>query len=158
MSSSLYDADTLVWSEQQAALLRRLAAGERVNEAVDWENVIEEIEDVGRAQISGFQSLLRQALVHLLRIHGDPAGPVTHWRSETIGFLSDARDRFAPSMRQRIDLAKLYRRARDQAASAIPGADLPPECPVTLDDLVADRPDIAALEQRFASPTSTGGH
>ena len=31
----LYDADVLEWSEQQARLLRQLAAGERLNEAVD---------------------------------------------------------------------------------------------------------------------------
>ena len=36
---SLYGRDALAWSEQQAALLRRLAAGERLNEAVDWANV-----------------------------------------------------------------------------------------------------------------------
>ena len=45
--SDLYDTDTASWCEQQAALLRRLAAGERVNDQVDWENVVEEIEDVG---------------------------------------------------------------------------------------------------------------
>ena len=33
--SDLYEADILLWSEQQAALLRRLAAGERVNEQID---------------------------------------------------------------------------------------------------------------------------
>ena len=38
---SEYDTDILIWSERQAALLRRVAAGERVNDQVDWENVIE---------------------------------------------------------------------------------------------------------------------
>jgi Domain of unknown function DUF29 len=43
-----YDADILLWSEHQAALLRRRAAGELVNEAeMDWPNIAEEIEDVG---------------------------------------------------------------------------------------------------------------
>ena len=40
---SLYDADVVPWSEQQAALLRRLAAGERVDDAVDWPNLVEEV-------------------------------------------------------------------------------------------------------------------
>ena len=44
---SLYDTDALAWSEQQADLLRRLAGGERLNEAVDWPNVIEEVADAG---------------------------------------------------------------------------------------------------------------
>jgi len=42
-----HDTDILTWSERQAALLRRLATGERVNNQVDWEHVAEEIESVG---------------------------------------------------------------------------------------------------------------
>ena len=38
--SNLYDTDAVQWSERQAELLRRLAAGERVNDQVDWENVV----------------------------------------------------------------------------------------------------------------------
>src|SRR5438270_13014652 len=44
-----YDTDILTWSERQAALLRRIAAGERINDEVDWPNVVEEIESVGRS-------------------------------------------------------------------------------------------------------------
>jgi len=43
--TDLYDADILAWSEHQAALLRRRAAGELVNEAdLDWPNLADEIE------------------------------------------------------------------------------------------------------------------
>jgi hypothetical protein len=35
-----YDTDLLTWSERQAALLRRRAAGELMNDAeIDWANV-----------------------------------------------------------------------------------------------------------------------
>ena len=44
--SNLYDTDILAWSERQADLLRRVAAGERANDQVDWGNVAEEIEDI----------------------------------------------------------------------------------------------------------------
>lgn len=44
-----YDTDVLLWSERQAALLRRMGAGERVNDQVDWPNVAEEIESLGRS-------------------------------------------------------------------------------------------------------------
>jgi hypothetical protein len=40
MPDDLYERDILVWSEKQAALLRRLARGEGLNEAVDWDHVI----------------------------------------------------------------------------------------------------------------------
>jgi hypothetical protein len=46
--SDHYDTDILRWAEHQTDLLRRLAAGERMNDQVDWENVVEEIGRVAR--------------------------------------------------------------------------------------------------------------
>ena len=46
-----YDTDILIWSEHQAELLRRVAAGEQVNEAPDWPNIIDEVESVGNEQL-----------------------------------------------------------------------------------------------------------
>ena len=52
-TTDLYDNDIVFWREQQADLLRRRAAGERMNDAeIDWPNVAEEIEDVGKCQRS----------------------------------------------------------------------------------------------------------
>ncbi len=48
----LYDADVLEWSEHQARLLRQHAAGKPGNEAPDWTNIIEEVESVGRSQLT----------------------------------------------------------------------------------------------------------
>ena len=70
--SDAYESDILLWSERQAQLLRRLAAGERVNDLVDWENVIEEVESVGSEQLHAVESLLLQALVHILKAQGWP--------------------------------------------------------------------------------------
>ncbi len=47
MPDGLYERDFLLWSEAQADLLRRLAAGELVNAAVDWPNLIDEVWDLG---------------------------------------------------------------------------------------------------------------
>jgi hypothetical protein len=63
MPDDLYDRDALAWSEHQADLLRRLARGERVND-VDWAHVVEEIEDVGLAELHAVESCLDQMLVH----------------------------------------------------------------------------------------------
>src|SRR6478736_600932 len=48
---SEYDTDILRGSERQAEPLRRVATGERVNDQVDWENVIDEVESVGNEQL-----------------------------------------------------------------------------------------------------------
>ena len=74
--NDLYEDDVLLWSEQQAALLRRLAAGERVNEQIDWENVIDEVESVGLEQLYAVESSLVQALVHMLKAEAWPLSAV----------------------------------------------------------------------------------
>src|ERR1700676_986513 len=98
MPNDLYDRDILIWSEQQADLLRRLERGERVN-GVDWAHVVEEIEDVGLSELHSVQSYLNLMLVHLLKIHGSQGGQaIGHWRSEIVAFQKNAARRFAPSM------------------------------------------------------------
>ena len=139
---SEYEADILLWSERQAELLRRLATGERVNDQVDWENLIEEVESVGNEQLHAVNSLLRQALLHMLKAEAWPlSSEVPHWQAEARGFRADAADRYAPSMRQRINLARIYQLARRGLPETIDGqAPLPmPEiCPVALDELLSD--------------------
>jgi hypothetical protein len=151
MPGSLYEHDVLVWAEQQAGLLRRLAEGERVNDAVDWPNVIEELQDVGLSELHACESLLRQALVHLLKARGWPDAPA--WRGETVGFLADAGERFTPSMRQRISLSGLYRKALRQVRTGAEPGDLPrplPDlCPFTLDDLLTEDADVEALAAKL---------
>jgi hypothetical protein len=109
--SNLYDTDILLWSKRQAELLRRVAIGAVVNEPPDWANIIEEIESVGSEQLHAVASLLVQALTHMLKAEAWPLSrAVPHWQAEARRFRGDAADRFAPSMRQRIDLVRLYRR------------------------------------------------
>src|SRR5947199_6799 len=104
-----YEKDILLWSEHQAGLLRRIATGELVNGQVDWENVIEEVESVGRSQLDAVESLLFQALVHMLKAEAWPLSlTAPSWRADARGFRAQARRRFAPSMRQRIDLPGIY--------------------------------------------------
>jgi hypothetical protein len=52
-----YDTDIVRWSERQAVLLRQHAAVARANDpALDWPNIIEEIESVGRSEGSALAS------------------------------------------------------------------------------------------------------
>jgi hypothetical protein len=139
--ADLYDSDILLWSERQAALLRQAADGMRVNaEAPDWPNIIEEIESVGRSELNAVQSLLVQALLHDLKIAAWPQSrDVPHWRAEARGFRDDAAEAFTPSMRQRIDVAKLYQRALHRLPDSMDGQPplpVPPICPSTLDELL----------------------
>ena len=140
----------MFWVERQAGLLRRLEHGERVNETIDWPNLIEEVEDLGRSELNAFEGLVLQALIHLLKIEAWPASAARrHWKAEAVVFLAGARRRFTPSMRQKIDLAALYRDALrvvriDNDDSGVP-AVLSETCGVTLDQLLAE--DLPTLSR-----------
>jgi Domain of unknown function DUF29 len=137
-----YDTDILLWSERQAALLRQHAVGARENDAIDWPNIIEEIESVGNEQRFAVESNLMQALIHMLKAAAWPLSPaVPHWQAEARVFRSNAESRFTPSMRQRLDLARIYRRALRGLPETIDGQPplpVPDLCPVTLEDLLSD--------------------
>jgi hypothetical protein len=139
---SQYDDDILVWSEAQAALLRLRASGELVNDTdLDWRNLAEEIEDVGWSELYSVKSLLGQTLRHMLKAEAWPLSrDAPSWRADAIDFRQQAARRFVPSMRQKIDVARLYAQARRALAETIDGTPPLPVwdiCPVTLDELLA---------------------
>jgi hypothetical protein len=141
--SDLYDADILLWSERQAGLLRGVAAERRVDaDPVDWSNIIEEIESVGREQLHAVHGLLMRAMVHRLKIIAWPAcSEVPHWQSEARLFEADAGRRYVPSMRRRIDLPSAYARARHALPTSVDGiapGPVPDDCPWTLSELLGE--------------------
>ena len=140
--SQLYDTDVFEWSEHQARLLRHYAAGQPGNEAPDWDNIIEEIESVGSEQRHAVEGNLVQALVHDLKCEAWPMVPyVPHWRAEARTFRGNARRRFTPSMRGRIDLAGLYNDALAGLPETVDGLaplPVPRVCPATLDKLLTE--------------------
>jgi hypothetical protein len=72
---------------------------------------------------------------------------VPHWRAEARRHRDEARDDYVPSMTDKIDMAKLYRRAVRRMPATIDGQPplpVPPVCPVTLAELPARPPDEPA--------------
>ncbi|HME22635.1 MAG TPA: DUF29 family protein [Acetobacteraceae bacterium] len=106
--SDLYDTDIVTWSDYEAMLLRRVAAGERINDLVDWKNVIEEVESVGQSQIDAVESQLTLAFLHDLKAEAWPlARDVPSWRASARLFRRQALRKYRPSMRHKIHLAGL---------------------------------------------------
>jgi hypothetical protein len=138
----LYEDDILLWSEQQTEALRRQAArGPLPNDpAIDWPNVIEEVESVGREQLHAVESLLVQALRHMLKAHCWPLHrDAAIWRADALDFRAQAGRRFTPSMRQRIDMAELHHEAVRTLPETMHGLTplpVPTELP-TLEELLA---------------------
>ena len=159
ISATPYDADFYIWTQEQAALLRKLPRG---SFALDIDHIAEEIEDMGRSEISKVSSLLRQVLIHLLKLVTEPDSPSReHWLSEILTFQSDALLVFTPGMKQRIDLDRVWQIVRNGVAnlsknSQRPAPVLPTKCPLSLDELLAADFDLrGAIEQMAASIRTT---
>ncbi len=70
--SDLYEQDFIGWTEQQALLLRK-AADAGSNLGLDWDNLIEEVESLGRSQHRALASPIRRIMLHLLKLEYSPA-------------------------------------------------------------------------------------
>lgn len=80
----LYEEDFVRWTEQQAAALRD-AARLGTNLPLDWENIAEEIDSLGRSLRHELYSRLLVILEHLLKLeHSSANDPRRGW-IETIG-------------------------------------------------------------------------
>ena len=103
---SHYDTDVYAWSERQGALRRRLAAGERVNDAdLDWPNIAEEIESVGRSERSALSHHIAAVIEHLIKLQTSPATePRAGWKETVLRGRSEAEEllRDSPSLRRAI--------------------------------------------------------
>jgi len=134
-----YDEDFVLWTRHQAELMR---AGRF--DLVDWENVAEEIESLGKSDRRELASRLKVLMAHLLKWQFQPEQRSASWR----GTIRDQRDHMAdlladsPSLRG--DVAAMsrrkYRNAVTTAAeeTSLSARALPADCPYTTDQLLDD--------------------
>jgi Domain of unknown function DUF29 len=97
---------------------------------------------VGSNRLHAVESLLVQALRHMLKAEAWPLSiDAPSWQADAIDFRRQARRRFVPSMRQKIDLAGLYADALAAMPETVDGQPPLPVntiCRVTLDKLLSD--------------------
>jgi hypothetical protein len=82
--AQLYEKDFVRWTEQQAAALRE-AAGSATNLPLDWENLAEEIDSLGRSLRHELRSRIVVIIEHLLKLECSPATEPRRGWMETIG-------------------------------------------------------------------------
>ena len=71
-----YDDDCVAWAREQAGLLKARNWG-----AVDWPNVIEEIEDLGKSERRSLASALARIMEHLIKLdYGTIRDPERGWQ------------------------------------------------------------------------------
>ena len=76
----LYEVDDYLWIQKTIKLLKE----KKFNE-LDTENLIEELEDLGRERKNKVESLLRQIIIHLLLLEywsQESQYNASHWKAE----------------------------------------------------------------------------
>ncbi|MFM6059958.1 MAG: DUF29 domain-containing protein, partial [Microcystis aeruginosa] len=110
-----YDCDLILWARDTAQLLR-----EQRWDAIDWEHLIEEIEDLGKSERSAIGSQMERILLHLLKWQYQPQRHSDSWLDSINDGRSQIRRKLedSPSLRSYPleILEKEYTRARREAA------------------------------------------
>jgi hypothetical protein len=139
----LYDTDFYSWTQEMAQRLRL-----RDVDSLDWENIAEEIESMGKRDYRALRSRMVVLLTHLLKWRYQTEKRSRSWRStiDTQRGLIELIVADSPSFRSRIaaDLPEAYARAVTRAAiqTTIPEANFPGESPWTFESALRDPLDI----------------
>jgi hypothetical protein len=137
-----YETDFVAWADQQAALLRRRASGEIVNDGFDWEHLAEEIEGVARNDRHQVVSRMATICQHLLKMAHQPekqidsnswASTIIEQRSRLELLLEDS-----PSLQPyaAASLGRAYSVGRRVAARGTGITTFPAECPWTVEQVI----------------------
>jgi hypothetical protein len=113
-AENLYDEDFYVWTEVQAELLR----GRRF-EALDLDNLIEEVEDLGGAKKSAVLSNASVIMEHFLKLQLSPARePRTGWGESIAEHRARLELELTPRLRQILaeELSRVYAITRRSTA------------------------------------------
>ena len=132
-----YTEDFFAWSEEQAELLKA-----RSRTGLDWDNLAEEIESLGKSQRSEIRNRLIVLLLHLLKWHYQPNKRKLGWKASILEARKQLNRelRESPSLRSYPDevIAEQYEVARLKAAgeTELQLETFPTECPYSIADIL----------------------
>jgi hypothetical protein len=138
-TQSLYDVDYLQWIETTLEKLRN-----QDYSTVDWGNLIEEIEDMGRSERRRLESNLIVIILHLLKWQFQSEKRSGSWESSMIEHRRRVKKAIqeSPSLKPYLEdiLADSYIEAVKQAKAetGLPREIFPPECPYSLANIIDD--------------------
>ncbi len=106
MTKILYETDYNQWVNETVQQLR-----ERQFDGVDWDNLIEEIEDLGKSQKRALESFLTRLVEHLLKLcywESEKERNGNHWKSEIVNFRYQIHKRLKESPSLSAELESIY--------------------------------------------------
>jgi len=135
---TLYEIDDSLWLEETIELLKA-----KNFEALDLENLIEELEDLGNEKKFRVASFLQQIIRHCLLLQfwtREREYNQAHWRSEIINFKDELNTYLTTNLRNYLEhnLATIYEKAlrylRQKTDNKV---NFPDTCPYSLEELLA---------------------
>lgn len=134
-----YNHDFVAWANHTADLLRQQRW-----EDIDWEHLIEEVEELGKSERNAVGSQMERVMLHLLKWQYQPQRRSDSWLDSMYDSRSQIRRKLedSPSLKSYPEqiLEKEYQRAR-RAAAKQTGLDLttfPSTCPYSTDQVLDD--------------------
>jgi len=137
MRASTYETDFFQWTKDQASMLRV-----KKFEDVDIENLIEEIETLGRTEKRALISHLRILLQHMLKMHYQPMLKTKSWEITIRNSKKEFMERLEENPSLKPDLTEIlhatYKGAvRDACLETfMDEREFPKECPWPIEEIL----------------------
>lgn len=134
---NLYEADFYAWVQEQVRFLRSQQFSR-----IDWPNLIEEVESLGKQQRQELRNRLSVLVGHLLKWHYQPQNRSRSWlatlRIQRLDIADLLKDN--PSLKPDLEesLARAYLKGVELAVGEtnLPHGTFPTECPYTLAEIL----------------------
>ncbi len=92
--TNLYETDFVEWTIKQAQALNNYDI-----KALDWNNLKEEIESLGKEQIHIVSSLIKRLIEHKLKLdYSSDIYPRNHWQTEINNFQDEIERRLTKTL------------------------------------------------------------
>ncbi|WP_242071960.1 DUF29 domain-containing protein [Nostoc sp. FACHB-110] len=133
----LYEIDDSQWLEETVKLIKNHQLQE-----LDLENLVEELEDLGREKKNAVASLLEQIIRHLLLLQywtSESEYNSIHWQEEIYNFRTQLKRKLTTNLRNYLDseLDSIYQDALGFVKIKTQNTvDFPLECPYSLEKLL----------------------
>jgi hypothetical protein len=139
--------DPFAWALELATKLRHRRGALTL---LDLETLGEFLKEWADERLATVRSQIVNLLAHAAKVDTRNPDVIGHWRSECIEFHDRLIDAHPPSMRDKIDIASLWRRAQRKVDASFrdngePLPALPAQCPVNIDDLTDPNLDLDRL-------------
>ena len=134
----LYEVDDYQWLEENIRLLKS-----HCFQDIDLDNLIEELEDLGREKKNVVESLLQQIIRHLLIYQywqEERETNTRHWQAEIYSFRDQLNHKLTTNLRNHLENKRLeiYHRALGYVVrkTGLAVDIFPKDCPYTLEQLL----------------------